>query len=124
MPKNAEDFKRVMQQLTQPSANRWAIGSFQGKNTGSFEVAMFASIFGAPNGWRLESDGKLTKDIETPEFKETVGYVRDLFASGVFHPNTTTWASGVIARPPCSRSAVCDPARGHIRGPPWRKPRH
>jgi putative aldouronate transport system substrate-binding protein len=40
----------------------------------------------------------LTKDIETPEFKEATNYVRDLYASGVFHPNSTTYASGVIAR--------------------------
>jgi putative aldouronate transport system substrate-binding protein len=61
-------------------------------------VPTISSIFGAPNGWRLESSGKLTKDVETAEFKEATGYARDLFASGVFHPNTMTWASGVIAR--------------------------
>jgi putative aldouronate transport system substrate-binding protein len=58
----------------------------------------FAAMFGAPNGWRLESDGKLVKDLETPEYKDAVAYARDLWASGVFHPNSTSWASNVIAR--------------------------
>jgi putative aldouronate transport system substrate-binding protein len=93
VPKNAEDFKRVMQQLTQPSANRWAIGSFQGKNTGSFEMAMFASIFGAPNNWLLEPGGKLVKDFETPQYKEAVGYLRDVIAAGLFFPDSLTTPS-------------------------------
>jgi putative aldouronate transport system substrate-binding protein len=95
VPKSADDFKRVLQTLTKPQQEFYGIGAGQDS---VMYVLTFASIFGAPNGWRLESDGKLTKDIETPEFKETVGYVRDLFASAVFHPNTMTWASGVIAR--------------------------
>jgi putative aldouronate transport system substrate-binding protein len=81
--------------LTRPQQEFYGIGAAQDT---IMMVPTFSSIFGAPNGWRLEPGGKLTKDVETPEFKETVGYVRDLYASGVFHPNTTTWASGVIAR--------------------------
>jgi putative aldouronate transport system substrate-binding protein len=95
VPKNAEDFKRVLQALTKPQQEFYGIGT--GQDTVML-VPTISSIFGAPNGWRLGSDGKLTKDVETPEFKETVGFVRDLYASGLFHPNTTTWASGVIAR--------------------------
>jgi putative aldouronate transport system substrate-binding protein len=94
VPKSADDFKRVLQALTKPQQDFYGIGT--GQDT-IMMVPTFASVFGAPNGWRLDG-GKLTKDIETPEYKETVAYVRDLYASGVFHPNTTTWASGVIAR--------------------------
>ena len=36
----------------------------------------------------LDSSGKLVKDYETPQFKEAVGYVRDLYASGVFYPDS------------------------------------
>jgi len=41
-----------------------------------------------PNEWQLGSDGKLTRTFETQEYKAAVGYVRDLYASGLFHPNT------------------------------------
>ena len=92
-PKNADDFKRVLQQLTNPSANRWAIGTFQAALSGPFEIAWFASLFGAPNNWRLEPSGKLVKDYETPEFKEAVGYVRDLIGAGVFYPDSLTTTS-------------------------------
>jgi putative aldouronate transport system substrate-binding protein len=96
-PRNADDFTRVLQQLNKPSANRWAIGTFQAALSGPFEIAWFASLFGAPNNWRLEPDGKLVKDYETPEFKEAVGYVRDLITAGVFFPDSLTTTSAPAA---------------------------
>jgi len=95
VPKTADDFKRILQTLTRPSQEFYGIGAAQDT---VMMVPTFSSSFGAPNGWRLEAGGKLTKDIETAEFKEATTYVRDLYASGVFHPNSTTYASGVIAR--------------------------
>ena len=35
MPKDADDFKRVLQQLTMPSKSRWAIGTFQAALSGT-----------------------------------------------------------------------------------------
>ena len=89
VPKDADDFKRILQQLNHPDDGRWATGSYQGV---AYDIVFYASMFGAPNKWRLESDGNLVKDIETPEFKAAVGYVRDLVASGLFHPNTLQYA--------------------------------
>ena len=95
VPKNAADFKRILQALTRPQQDFYGISGAQGT---TMLVPTMAAWFGAPNGWRLETSGKLTKDYETPEFKETVDYARDLYASGVFHPNSPTFASAVIAR--------------------------
>lgn len=95
VPKNADDFKRIMQTLTRPQQGFYGIAGAQGT---VMMVPTFAAWFGAPNGWRLESGGKLVKDYETVEYKETVDYVRDLWNSGVFHPDTLNYASAVIAR--------------------------
>jgi putative aldouronate transport system substrate-binding protein len=46
------------------------------------------SIFHVPNNWRLDASGKLVKDVETDEFKAYVGWARDLWAAGVWHPNS------------------------------------
>jgi putative aldouronate transport system substrate-binding protein len=86
VPKNAADLKRVLQQLNQPKQNQWAWG---GSNF-PHEYGFFVSMFGAPNNWRLETDGKLTKDIETAEFKAAIAYHRDLFASGLIYPDAYT----------------------------------
>ncbi|MBV8085714.1 MAG: twin-arginine translocation signal domain-containing protein, partial [Chloroflexi bacterium] len=64
VPKDAEDWKRVLTQLNKPSAGRYATGSYNG---GIFGLALYAAMFGAPNNWSLGSDGKLVKDAETPQ---------------------------------------------------------
>jgi len=89
VPKDAEDLKRILQQLNRPDEDRWATGSYQGV---AFDIVYYASMFGAPNKWRVDSDGKLVKDLEAPEFKAAVGYVRGLVGAGLFHPNTLQYA--------------------------------
>ena len=86
VPKNAEDFKRacILQALTHPQQNVWGIGG--GGST--LFLNYFAAMFGAPNNWRLDSSGKLIGSYETAEYKEAVGYVRDLWNAGVFHPDS------------------------------------
>ncbi len=95
VPKNGDDLKRVLKALTKPQQNLYAVAAAVGTAGG---LSNFAPLFGAPNGWRLDAGGKLVKDWETPEWKEATGYVRDLWASGVYHPNSSTYASGVVAR--------------------------
>src|SRR5579864_5717152 len=50
VPKNADDFKRALQQLTKAQQNQWGIGSF-GANPGGqlYGIGCFAQIFNAPN---------------------------------------------------------------------------
>ncbi len=99
VPKNAEDFKRVMQALTKPQEDRYATAAAGASTTGdAFGVKWYSQLFGAPNEWRLGADGKLTRTFETAEYKEAVAYVRDLFASGLFHPNTLQMSSGPNGR--------------------------
>jgi putative aldouronate transport system substrate-binding protein len=95
VPKNAEDFKKVLQQLNKPSQNQWAIGSYLDQ---MYYIYYFAAMFGAPNNWSLDASGKLVKDIETPNYKEALVYVRDLVVSGLYHPDALTIADSTVAR--------------------------
>jgi putative aldouronate transport system substrate-binding protein len=95
VPKNADDFKRVLQELTRPSENQWGMGNYANQ---MFYIYYYAAMFGAPNTWALDASGKLTRDIETPQYKEAVAYVRDLVASGLYHPDALTIADSTIAR--------------------------
>jgi putative aldouronate transport system substrate-binding protein len=86
LPRSADEFRRLLQDLTRPQANQWGIGS---SSTQTFFVStMFLQVFGGPNNWRLDASGKLLKDYESEEFRAATGYVRDLFQAGVFHPNS------------------------------------
>ncbi len=87
VPKDGDDFKRVLQQLNRPSEGRYATGAYQGV---AFNVAYYAAAFGAPNNWKVDGSGKFTKTFETAEYRAAVGYTRDLVAAGVYHPNSLT----------------------------------
>jgi putative aldouronate transport system substrate-binding protein len=88
-PKDADDFKRVLQQLNRPREFRSAVGNF-GTNDRLFGLSGYTQMFGAPNNWKLESGGKLVKDRETEEYKAAVGYLRELIALSLFTPDIAT----------------------------------
>ncbi len=97
VPKDATDFKKILQQLTKPGTF-YGMGAGLGNIGGNLWMSEFAKLFGAPNGWAADANGKLTRMWEAPAYKEAVSYVKDLWTSGVFHPNSATYASGVVAR--------------------------
>jgi putative aldouronate transport system substrate-binding protein len=90
-PKNADDFKRILMGLTRPQEDQWGIaGSPGGPNalgvTGTPQLCMF----GVPNNWQVDANGKFTKDYETDQFRTATAFVRDLYASGVYDPRSAT----------------------------------
>ena len=88
-PKNAEDLKRMLVQLTNPQQNKWALGSGSNDPYGVL-AGWFSMMYGAPNGWGMEN-GKLVNYKETEAFKQSIVYLRDLVAAGVFHPKAATY---------------------------------
>jgi putative aldouronate transport system substrate-binding protein len=94
VPKSADDFKRALQQVTKPQQNQWGIGSW-GVGQQLFGLGCFLQLFGAPNNWKTDSSGKLVKDRETEEYKAAVGFMRDLFTTGVYWPNAIQAQAGV-----------------------------
>ena len=90
-PKNADVFKQILQQLTRPDQNQWGIATAGTATFGLNSGSAFLGIFRVPNNWKLDSSGKLVKDFETDEFKAAVGFARDLWSAGVYHPNTPSY---------------------------------
>lgn len=87
VPKDADDFKRILQHLNRPSEGRYATGAYQGV---AFNVDYYAAAFGAPNNWKVDSSGSFLKAFETAEYRAAAAYARDLVALGVYHPNSLT----------------------------------
>jgi putative aldouronate transport system substrate-binding protein len=99
VPKSADDFKRVMQALTKPQEDHYATAAAGASaSSDAFGVKWYSQFFGAPNEWQLGSDGKLTRSFETAEYKAAVDFVRDLYATGLFHPNTAQMTNGTNGR--------------------------
>src|SRR5260370_11380001 len=88
-----------MQALRRAQEDRYATAGAGASSSGDgFGIKWYSQLFGAPNEWRLGSDGKLTRSFESAEYKEAVAFVRDLYASGLFHPNTAQMSSGPNGR--------------------------
>ena len=77
---SAADFRQKAKAFTQ-KGKRWMIGS------GAF--AWFPYVFRVPNQWRNDG-GKLTKDLETEEYKATIAYLRQLWDDGVVYPDSAS----------------------------------
>jgi len=90
-PKNGDDFKQILQAVNRPQDNQYAIAAIQSSYFGLTPNSAYTAIFRVPNNWKLDASGKLIKDIETDEFKAAVGYARDLWQAGLWHPNTPTY---------------------------------
>ena len=88
--KSADDFLRAMKQMTAPGAV-WGLGATSGAPTNGIPgvATYFLESFGAPNIWRA-TNGKLTRDWETEEFKAAIAFVRKLWDAGVIHPDAPT----------------------------------
>jgi putative aldouronate transport system substrate-binding protein len=86
VPKDAQDFRKVMEQLNRPQSNRWAMGNV-GTSPGNLSINGYAAMFGAPNIWGKDASGKLVRSFETEQYKAAVGYVRDLWSAGLMWPD-------------------------------------
>jgi putative aldouronate transport system substrate-binding protein len=92
VPKDAADFKKILQQLNRPGESRWAIGNYAGGPNGPtmYGIIGFLEMFGAPNNWGFDANGKLVRDRETDQFKAAISYMKDLFSSGLYPPDFQT----------------------------------
>jgi putative aldouronate transport system substrate-binding protein len=84
---SADDFLKAAKQLTRPGV-QYALGGTGGGYNYWNPLGWFMNVFRVPNDWRKDSSGKLTKDIETEEFKAAVAYVRALWDAGVMNPDS------------------------------------
>jgi putative aldouronate transport system substrate-binding protein len=104
-PTNGDEFKRILKEFTRPQANEYGIGALaphfglQGA-TGKGDCPLSA-VFGAPNNWSVDANGKFTKDVETEEFKAALGFAREIYAAGYYFPdptlNSTTMRNNFVA---------------------------
>jgi putative aldouronate transport system substrate-binding protein len=78
-----------MQDLTRPQDGVWGQTADQGTGL-NVTNGLYTSMFGAPNNWRVEPNGKFTRSFETEEYKAAVAYNRDLFAAGIYSPDSPT----------------------------------
>jgi putative aldouronate transport system substrate-binding protein len=89
-PRDAADFRKILEQLNRPQEGRYAIGNVGPTGQNMWGVVSFLEMFGAPNAWSLDAAGTLTRDRETEAYKAAVGYLKDLMGAGLYPPDYQT----------------------------------
>jgi putative aldouronate transport system substrate-binding protein len=100
-PTSGDDFKRILKEMTRPQDGQYGISAPPNNAYGLVSTPQLA-MFRVPNNWSVDASGAFTKDLETEQFRAALGFVRDLYASGVYHPdspnyNTTSVKQNFIA---------------------------
>jgi putative aldouronate transport system substrate-binding protein len=128
VPRDVEDYNRMLKEMNDPRGGMWAIGQAPG-SARYFGMYGYSAMFGAPNNWSLDATGKLTKELETEEFKATVGWMRDTWTAGLWWPDSlqiTDARTSFVA----GKFATCIDAFGNSWNDFWRRglqqatPRH
>jgi putative aldouronate transport system substrate-binding protein len=89
-PTTADELKQQLVQFTQPQQGVWGQGVEAGPIYAyGLWMGLFTSIFGAPNNWAVDSSGKFSATFETDQYKAATSYVKDLYAAGIFHPDSS-----------------------------------
>jgi len=78
--KSYDDLVKGTKALTSAKDRRWAFG------TVGQPFGMLQRMNGCPNGWRSDG-GKLTNNLETEEYKQSVTDMIAMWKSGVMHPD-------------------------------------
>src|SRR5579859_4698273 len=94
-PVSADDFKKFLVTLTNAQQNHFGIAASAGFGLSSQSPLLM--IFGVPNNWALDKSGKLLKDFETDEYRAALGFARDLWSAGVFHPDSRTLSGTTLS---------------------------
>ena len=87
-PKNADEVMRMFVAFATEDPNGTGAKDTYGVDT--LHPAFWNAMYRVPYNWRLNSDGSLTKDLETDEFKSALNFANTMWNKGVFHPDALT----------------------------------
>ena len=91
-PTTADELKQQLMHFTQPNQGLWGQAVEGGPQYAyGLWMGLYSSIYGAPNNWAVDNNGKFTATFETDQYKAATAYVRDLYAAGTFHPDSSNY---------------------------------
>ncbi|MBV9601444.1 MAG: hypothetical protein JOZ87_31935 [Chloroflexi bacterium] len=93
LPANLEDYKSLLKHFTNPQQDRYGL-AMESNVAYGVTNGFWPAMFGMPNNWQLDSNGKLTYLIELDGFKDVVNTAREQWAAGVYSPNSPQYNIG------------------------------
>ena len=98
-PTNAAEFRAMLEAFTNNDPDGNGSGGTYGtafEQLNGFDQRFVHGMFRVPvegDGFRLNDDGTFSYTLETDEFRMALEYSRELWAAGVFHPDSRTMAN-------------------------------
>jgi putative aldouronate transport system substrate-binding protein len=93
VPQTLDDYTNLLKHFTNPQQDLY--GTATENNVGyGITNGFFGAMYGVPNLWNLDSSGKLTYYLEVDRTKAAIAKARELWAAGVFSPNSTQYNTG------------------------------
>jgi putative aldouronate transport system substrate-binding protein len=104
VPTDVTSFQDMLQQFTTGDPDGNGAADSYGNASDSvnpFETRFVHAMFRVPAegdgfGFSIQPDGAFINEIETPEFRAALEYMREMWASGALHPDSLTDTSGDI----------------------------
>src|SRR5579859_4197909 len=94
-PKNADELLALLTRFTKEDPgghgkqDSYGLGGWGVAGGGLwYSFPFFTMMFRAPHTWRANPDGTLTHQVETPEYRQAIEYMKRLNDAGVFHPDS------------------------------------
>ena len=91
-PKNLGDYTALLKHFTNPQQDFYGLATENNVGYG-ITNGFITAMYGLPNNWGL-NNGKLTYYLEDPRTIEATSKARELYAAGVYSPNSTQYNTG------------------------------
>jgi putative aldouronate transport system substrate-binding protein len=92
-PKNLDDYKNLLKHFTNPQQDRYGL-AMESNVAYGVTNGFWPAMYGMPNNWSLDANGKLTYFIELDPFKDVVNTAREQWAAGTYSPNSPQYNIG------------------------------
>jgi putative aldouronate transport system substrate-binding protein len=92
-PKNLDEYKNLVKHFTNPQQDMYGLAT---ENTNGYGITngFFTAMYGLPNLWSVDANGKLTAALEIDRYKDAINTARELWAAGVYSPNSPQYNTG------------------------------
>src|SRR5207244_10683009 len=86
-PKSLDEYTNLVKHFTNPQQDMYGLAT---ENTNGYGITngFFTAMYGLPNLWSVDANGKLTYALQLARYKHAINTAREPWAAGVHAPNS------------------------------------
>jgi putative aldouronate transport system substrate-binding protein len=92
-PKSLDEYTSLLKHFTTPQQDLYGLAT---ENTNGYGITngFFTAMYGVPNTWSVDANGKLTHFIEIDRTRDAINTASQLWSAGVYSPNSPQYNTG------------------------------